>query len=85
MGKSRNKKKYAGGILTDLSKAFDCLNRDLLIGNLSEYGFCNNSLKLLYRYLSDKKQRTRVNNVYRQQGTLTTDVPHGSIIGPLFI
>ncbi len=84
MGKSLDKKEHAGGILTDLSKAFDCLDHDLLIGKLSAYGFCNNSLQLLW-YLSDRKQRNGVDNVYRQQGTLTTDVPHGSILGPLFI
>ena len=41
-----------GGILlTDLSKAFDCLVHDLLIAKLHAYGFDNVSLKFIYSYL----------------------------------
>ena len=33
-----NKKSF-GALLTDLSKAFDCLSDDLLIAKLNAYGF----------------------------------------------
>ena len=81
--KAVDRKEYAGGILTDLSKAFDCLNHDLLIAKLSAYGFDINSLKLIYSYISERKQRTRINNQFSTQGTLTSGVPQGSILGPL--
>ena len=36
--KALDKKKVAGALLTDLSKAFDCLHHDLLIAKLEAYG-----------------------------------------------
>ena len=51
--------KYAGALLTDLSKAFDCINHELLIAKLEAYGFGKKSLSYIYSYLSNRKQRTK--------------------------
>ena len=51
-----------GVLLTDLSKAFDCLNHDLLIAKFEAYGCDYNSLKLIYSYLTDRFQRVSVNS-----------------------
>ena len=40
----------------DLSKAFDCLNHKLLIVKLEAYGFSRSALKLVYNYLSNRRQ-----------------------------
>ena len=75
--------KLAGAILTDLSKAFDCLNHELLIAKLEAYGCSHSSLKYIYSYLSDRKQRTKVNNSLSEWCSILSGVPQGSILGPL--
>ena len=56
--------KLLGALLTDLSKVFDCLNHELLIAKINVYRFALTALKIVHDYLSDRKQRTRVNNSY---------------------
>ena len=70
-------------LLTDLSKAFDCLHHDLLIAKLEACGFGHSYLILIYNYLLGRKQRTKVNNVYSEWNELDTGVPQGSVLGPL--
>ena len=65
--KSKNavdKGKVFGALLTSLSKAFDCLSRELIIPKLNAYGFNPPALKLMHSYLSHRKQRTKVNHAY---------------------
>ena len=49
---SMNQGKFFGALLTDLSKAFDCLPHDLLAAKVSAYGFDNNSTRFLFDYLT---------------------------------
>ena len=78
-----DKGKVAGALLTDLSKAFDCLNHDLLIAKLNTYGFDKNSLALLHSYLYKRQQRTKINNSYSSWSYINSGIPQGSILGPL--
>ena len=73
----------AGAVLTDLSKAFDCLNYDLLIAKLNCYGMDMKSLRLVYSYLTDRFQRVRINSSYSSWSDILTGVPQGSILGPI--
>ena len=81
--KALDKKGSAGAILTDLSKAFDSLNHELLIAKLSAYGFDNESLEFIYSYLKERKQRTKVGSYYSSWKSIKVGVPQGSILGPL--
>ena len=81
--KALDKRNIAGALLTDLSKAFDCLNHELLIAKLEAYGFDYLSLAYIYSYLSDREQRTKVNNSFSNWSDIKAGIPQGSIIGPL--
>ena len=80
---SLDKGGFAGAILMDLSKAFDCLNHDLLIAKLSAYGFSKKSITLIRSYLKNRWQRTKVNTAFSSWTELLLGVPQGSVLGPL--
>ena len=81
--KCLDKKGTAGVLLTDLSKAFDCLNHDLLIAKLHAYGFDYKSLKFIQDYLSYRYQRVKINSSYSSWKLILQGVPQGSILGPV--
>ena len=54
----------SGAILTDLSKAFDCILHNLLIAKLAVYGFDYQSLRIMESFLSNRQQRTKIHNAF---------------------
>ena len=72
-----------GALLTYLSKAFDCIPHDLIIAKLEAYGFQTDALNLVYDYLSNRKQRVKINETFSCWKNIEYGVPQGSIFSPL--
>ena len=83
MKEARDKNKVCAVVLTSLSKAFDCLKHDLLIPKLHAFGFDYKSLRVMYAYLDNRVQVTKVGSCYSEILGIIFGVPQGSILGPL--
>ena len=81
--KSLDNKGYAGAVLMDLSKAFDCVNHELLLAKLSAYGFSRDALVTIKDYLTNRWQRTKSNTAFSDWSELKVGVPQGSVLGPI--
>lgn len=75
------------GVFCDLSRAFDCMVHEVLLGKLQNYGFSTLALDWMKSYLLGRKQRVKVlkDNKTFLSGwqELTVGVPQGSILGPI--
>ena len=61
-----DKQGYTGILLTDLSKAFDCNNHELLIAKLHAYGFSLELLTFIQSYLTNRIQRVKINSSFSE-------------------
>ena len=52
-----------GAVLRDLSKAFGCINDNLLIAKLHAYSVEKSSLYFIHSYLTKRNQRTKIESV----------------------
>ena len=74
---------FVSAVLTDLSKAFDCIPHDLLIAKLSANGLSSDSLCYIYSYFKDRKQHVQINNKQSEFDTIISGVPQDSVFGPI--
>ena len=71
------------GVLMDLSKAYGCIRHDLLIAKLQAYGLEIKAIKLLHSYLTNRKQRTKINNSFSEWVEIRIGITQGSVLGPM--
>ena len=81
--KYMDENKIIGGLLMDLSKAFDCLPHELLIAKLEAYGFEKKTLSSFLSYLKNRKQAVNINGILSDFLEILSGVPQGSILGPI--
>jgi retron-type reverse transcriptase len=80
---SLDRRQCSGAVLTDLSKAFDCLPHDLMIAKLNAYNVNKNDVELIASYLRGRQQRVKIGNQRSNWSYLKKGVPQGSILGPV--
>ena len=78
-----NRKKHVLGIFIDLSKAFDTIDHQILLGKLENCGIRGNALSLISDYLSNRCQYTHIFGIDSGKMPIKFGVPQGSVLGPL--
>ena len=81
--KTLDNKDFVGAVLMDLSRAFDCLNHELLLAKLNAYGFSTNAIRMVCSYLTGTRQRVKVTGSFRSWKEVKLGVPQRSVLGPL--
>ena len=74
---------YVAAVLMDLTKAFDCLPHDLLLLRLKAYCLSEYALNLIDDYLSNRKQRVKVDTYFNSWQNIHKGVPQVSILVPV--
>ena len=74
-----------GALLTDLSKAFDCIPHNLIIAKLEAYGIQTDALNLVCDYLSNRKQRVEINEIFSCWKNIEYGVSLSTIIQYTFV
>ena len=72
-------------VYLDFAKAFDLVPRLRLVQKLKAHGVKGNLLKWISAWLSDRKQKVVLNGKSSAYVKVTSGVPKGSILGPIFI
>ena len=80
---AKEKKKWTGCLLFDLSAAYDTISIRILIDKAKACGFDDTSVSWLQSYTSNRKQAVKVGQYCSQLKTLDCGVPQGSSISCL--
>ena len=71
-------------IIIDLSKSFDLVLHDRLLKKIAASGVDSRVVIWIREFPIGRSQRVRVERRYSEEVRVTSDVPQGSVLGPLF-
>ena len=80
---SLDKEGRYGPLLTDVSKAIECLSHDLLIAKSHAQGFDIPALTMLHNYLTNRRKRVKIDSTFSSWEQIFFGVYESSILGPL--
>ena len=81
--KKIDEKQLVAILSLDLSKAFDCINHQLLLEKLRKLGLNEKATLWIKSYLEDRSQKTKFEFFTSEITEVLSGVPQGSILGPL--
>ena len=76
-------KTYTVALFLDLTKAFDTVDKDILIHKLGIYGFRGSPCAFLSSYMTNRQQYVNISGLKSEMRPISTGVPQGSVLGPL--
>ena len=71
-------------VFLDFSKAFDKVNHAVLLQKLCNFGISGSLLQWCESYLSNRRQRVVLDGISSSWSDVSSGVPQGSLLGPLF-
>lgn len=72
-----------GAVFLDLQRAFETVDRNILIYKLRKVGIDGTVLEWFVDYLDGRRQVTKINNMLSLEVANHNGVPQGSVLGPL--
>ena len=72
-----------GSVFLDISKAFDCVDHNILLYNLNHYGIRGVVYQWFKSYITDRKQYVEVKGCRSHEYNLDFGVPQDSVLGPV--
>ena len=85
--KNIENKQLTMGIFLDLSRAYDCLDHNILLNKLVLYGIRGVPLQWIRSYLSDRTQKVTIEKdcetYISNERRIRVGIPQGSVAGPL--
>ncbi len=72
-----------GSVFIDLSKAFDCVDHEILLKKLEKMNMSSSVINWFKSYLSERSQSVNIGGTISKVLSVNTGVPQGSILGPL--
>jgi hypothetical protein len=79
-----NQGKFVGAVLIDLQKAFDTINKQILLTKFKIYGIRGKIFEILKSYLNARRSVTKTGQALSESIECNDGIPQGSVFGPLF-